>query len=270
MSKHEFSISVLLPTRGRTEALKRSVVSLFNRVTGKEKVQLMLGFDSDDTEGIANFNTDIKPWLDEKKVAYTAMVFDPMGYTRLNEYVNALAAASDADWLFFWNDDAIMETTGWNKTIASHTGEFKCLAVHTHREHPYSIFPIVPAEWFDLLGYLSPHQISDCWLSQQAYALDIWQRIDVWVTHDRFDLTGNNNDTTFQKRVMYEGNQNDPRDIHHPQWMSRRFADADKIAEYMESRGLSTQWYKDSKAGKINMYQKMHENDINKFLGGTR
>jgi hypothetical protein len=72
------------------------------------------------------------------------MTFKPMGYGRLNEYINELAKNSSADWLFFWNDDAVMETQGWDEKITEHTGEFKLLAVHTHHDHPYSIFPIVP------------------------------------------------------------------------------------------------------------------------------
>ena len=53
MSK--FKISVLLPTRGRTDALSRSVISLFNRAVDKKSIQLMLGFDDDDAEGMNHF-----------------------------------------------------------------------------------------------------------------------------------------------------------------------------------------------------------------------
>ncbi len=82
--------------------------------------------------------------------------------------MNELALNSDASWLVFWNDDAVMETQDWDKEIIKHEGEFKLLAFHTHHDHPYSIFPIVPRKWLDLLGYLSPHQISDAWLSQMG------------------------------------------------------------------------------------------------------
>jgi hypothetical protein len=121
----KYSIAILLPTRGRTTALSRSVMSLINRAIKLDKVQLLLGFDEDDSEGIEHFQLELEPWLIEKKVNYEVEVFPPMGYTRLNEYVNALALASDADWLMFWNDDAMMDTSGWDKQIADHTGEFK-------------------------------------------------------------------------------------------------------------------------------------------------
>jgi hypothetical protein len=259
----KYNIAILLPTRGRTGALSRSVMSLINRAIKLDKVQLLLGFDDDDTEGIEHFQNELEPWLIEKKVNYEAQVFPPMGYARLNEYVNSLALASDADWLMFWNDDAMMDTSGWDKQIADHTGEFKCLSVHTHNDHPYSIFPIVPREWLDCLGYLSPHQISDAWLSQQSYLLDNFKRIPVWVTHDRHDLTGNNNDATFQNRIMYEGNPTDPRDFHHMRWHLRRMEDVEKLSVYMKNKDLDTTWWEGVKAGTQDPWVKLQENDIN-------
>lgn len=259
----KYSIAVLLPTRGRTDALSRSVMSLFNRAIKPSSIQLLLAFDDDDAEGIEHFQQTLEPWLIEKKVNYEAQIFERMGYARLNEYVNALALSSDADWMMFWNDDAMMDTAGWDKIIAGRTGEFKCLSVHTHMDHPYSIFPIVPRSWLDCLGYLSPHQISDAWLSQQSYLLDNFERVPVWVTHDRHDLTGNNNDTTYQQRVMYEGNPSDPRDFHHISWHLRRMQDVDKLAEYMKSQGLDTTWWENVKAGKQDPWTKLQENDVN-------
>lgn len=263
MNKSEYKISILLPTRGRTDALSRSIISLFNRAVDIPSLQLMLGFDSDDNIGMDHFNQSVKPWLDDKGVDYTALVFEPMGYHKLNEYVNSLALASDADWVFFWNDDALMETTGWDKIIASYTGQFKLLSVHTHKDHPYSIFPIVPRAWLDTLGYLSCHGLNDAWLSQQAYMLDIYERIPVWVTHDRADLTGNNKDATFADRIMLEGNPHDPRDFHHHSMGLRRIEDCRKLAEYMATQGLDLSWWNSVMSLKQDPWTKLHENDIN-------
>ena len=263
---HEFGIAVLLPTRGRSTALERSVKSLFELADDPDRIQLMLGFDDDDEEGIAAFQELLQPWLDERDINYTAMSFEPLGYTRLNEYVNTLALASDADWLFFWNDDAFVETQGWDSVIESHTGEFKLLAVHTHNDHPYSIFPIAPRAWLDHMGHLSPHQISDAWLSQQAYMLDIWKRIPVDVVHDRHDLTGNNGDATFKNRIMYEGNPSDPRDFHHPKWTAVRIDGCEKLAEYMQSHGISTEWWENVKANRQDPWTQLKANDVNRQM----
>ena len=262
----EYKVSLLLPTRGRTEALRRSILSTVNNADDVNSFQVMIGFDDDDTKTIDYFTQELQLELDELGVNYQAHVFAPMGYIRLNEYVNGLAKHSDADWLVFWNDDAVMETPGWDTVIANHTGEFKVLAFHTHNDHPYSIFPIVPKEWFKLFGYLSPHQISDAWISQQAYCLDIWKRIEVNVTHDRFDLTGNNKDEIFEKRPMLEGNPTDPRDFHNKAWHDRRIADLKKLGAYMESRGLSIEFTKAIFTGKQDPWEKLKANDVNSHM----
>jgi len=262
-TNREYSIAILLPTRGRTDALDRSVKSVIELADNRDRVQIMLGFDNDDTVGLEHFEKNLQPWLDENRINYTACGFEPLGYTRLNEYVNEMASQTNSDWLVFWNDDAIMETQGWDTVISSYTGEFKLLAFHTHHDHPYSIFPIVPREWYDITGYLCPHQVSDAWLSQQAYLLDVWQRIEVWVTHDRHDLTGNNKDETFAKREMLEGNPNDPRDFQHVTWREIRHRDVDKLASYMKSRGLDISWWRNVLKGVQDPWEKLKANDIN-------
>jgi hypothetical protein len=195
------------------------------------------------------------------------MTFEPLGYTRLNEYVNRLGLESDSDWLVFWNDDAYMETQGWDTVIASHTGEFKLLAFHTHRDHPYSIFPILPRKWYELTGYISPHPSQDAWLSQQAYMLDIWERIPVDVTHDRFDLTGNNQDSTFQERQILEGNPSDPRDFHSTENMNLRHQDSFKLAAYLKNvLGQDMTFFENVFTGKQDPWEKLAKNDVNQQM----
>lgn len=266
MSTPEYDIAILLPTRGRDGMLERSVKSLIDLADIPIRIQIMFGFDKDDEVGTQYFVNELQPWLDENRVNYTAMTFNPLGYIRLNEYVNELARKSDARWLVFWNDDAVMETQGWDTKIMDWDGQFKLLAFHTHNDHPYSIFPIVPRAWLDLLGYLSPHQISDAWLSQQAYMLDIWQRIEVDVLHDRHDLTGNNNDATFQHRPMLEGNPKDPNDFHSTKQMDRRHRDAWKIAGYLDSQGHDMSFIKNVFAGTQDPWEKLAKNDVNKQM----
>jgi len=264
---HEFDIAILLPTRGRAEMLERSVQSLITLAQDSDRVQIMFGFDNDDNIGLTHFKESIQPWLDDHDVAYTAMMFEPMGYIRLNEYVNILAKNSDAKWLVFWNDDAVMQSQDWDEEIMKWDGQFKCLAFDTHNQHPYSIFPIVPRAWLDQLGHLSPHQISDGWLSQTAYILDIMQRTDIKVLHDRHDLTGNNNDSTFLNRPMLEGNPSDPRDFHSFYQNKLRETECAKLAEYLEKdRGMDMTFYKNVVAGTQDPWEKLKINDVNRQM----
>jgi hypothetical protein len=265
-TQHRYNIAVLLPTRGRTTALSRSVISLVNRAHQLNSIQFLFGFDDDDTVGLEHWRTELEPWLRSKGAHYRALSFEPIGYIRLNEYVTELAKSSDAGWLMFWNDDAIMESLHWDQEILRHHDEFRVLAVHTHREHPYSIFPIVPRAWLNLFGYMSPHQLSDAWISQVAYMIDIWKRIEVWVTHDRYDLTGNNHDDTFLNRPQLENRPDDPEDFHSNKWHARRINDAEKLAAFLREQGQDMTWWDNVKANRQDPWEKLTANDVNRQM----
>jgi hypothetical protein len=264
---HKYKLAILLPTRGRSEALGKSVRSLIDLADDYTQIQIMFAFDKDDAAGRGYFNEELKPYLDNIKASYTAMLFDPLGYIRLHVYNNKLAQYTDSDWLVIWNDDAIMQTQGWDTEILKYNGDFKLLAFHTHNDHPYSIFPIVPRKWYELLGYISPHPTQDGWLSQQAYMLDIWQRIPVDVLHDRHDLTGNNNDTTFQTRAMLEGKPDDPLDFHSVQQMDLRHRDCAKLATYLRNDlGKDISFFENVFAHKQDPWEKLIQNDVNRQM----
>jgi hypothetical protein len=266
MTQAVYDIAVLLATRGRTEMLGRSVRSLIELAAKPERIQLMFAFDNDDATGFDYFVQELQPWLDARDVNYTALKFQRMGYVNLHKYNNAMAKQTNSDWLVIWNDDAVMETQDWDRVIMSYQGEFKLLSFKTHRMHPYSIFPIVPRKWYDLLGYISPHPTQDGWVSQQAYMLDIYQRIEVDVLHDRFDLTGNNGDDIFANRPMLEGKPEDPRDFHSRQMIDLRHRDAARLATYMRTQGISTEFFENIFKGTQDPWEKLAKNDINRQM----
>jgi hypothetical protein len=238
---NEYSIAVLLPTRSRTDALTTSVTSIVDLAKDTSKIQLIFGFDDDDQIGLDHFQTVIQPYLDKHDVSYEAQAFKSMGYAGLNQYYNHLAKSCSADWLFVWNDDAVMETQHWDSVIEQYTGQFKLLKVHTHNDHPYSIFPIMPQAWYDLMTHLSRHQMIDAELSQLAFLLDIMQVIEVDVTHNQVELTNDPTDP-LKPKIRFEGNPLNPHDFHNPQVSARRYQDCDIIANHMRSIGLDTSW----------------------------
>jgi hypothetical protein len=182
--------------------------------------------------------------------AALALTTAAQGYSKINRYYNMLASKASADWLFVWNDDALMETTGCDNIVAKHDGEFKLLKIHVHREHPYSIFPILPKEWYDLFGFMSRHQMTDTELSQIAYMLDLMEIVEIYATHDRHDLTGSNSDATYKNRVMLEGNPNNPADFHNHAFNNGRLVDAEKISLYLSSKGVDVNFWTNVKLGK--------------------
>lgn len=265
MKKRQYNIAVMLPTHKRTDALSRSIFSLINLASDLTRIQFILGVDNNDPIGQEHFINAIQPEFDRLDINYEVLEFEPLGYTGLNVYYNTLATRADADWLMVWCDDAIMSTQGWDDRISECTGEFKLLKVHTHNEHPYSIFPILPAEWVELRGCYSKHQLIDSENSHIAYYLDVMKIIEVAVTHDRADLTGNNKDETSsaKSKIVLEGNPNDPRDFHHNTFQTIRLESADQLSQYMKTKNLDTTWWENCKAGKQDPWVKMRENDPN-------
>lgn len=255
-------ISILLATRGRTDMLRTSLLSLADKAHDTGNLEILLAFDNDDTATYKWVEQNVLPELDQRGVEYSCMSFERMGYIRLNEYYNALSAEAKGNWLFFWGDDAIMETQDWDLAILSET-RFRVLRAPAHNSHPIAIFPIVPRKWYEIFGYFSPHQLNDNWVSQVAYMSDILENIPVQITHDRFDLTGNNNDENYKNRPMLEGDPRDPRDFHHPSWNVRRVRDCEIISNYRKSQGEDTTWWENVKIGKQDPWVKLKANDIN-------
>lgn len=251
------AVSVLLPTRGRKEALKTSLMSLIDLADNKSDIEILIGMDNDDRETIQWAQDNIYPEIMDIGMRVARIEFERLGYLRLNQYVNTLASHAKGRWLMFWNDDAVMQTQGWDQRITDHDGHFRCLRVKTHNLHPYAIFPIVPHDWYNLFGHLCPHQISDAWISQIAYKLNIMNTIEVDVLHDRHDLTGNNGDEIYHNRPMLEGNPKDPRDFHHPNWHDTRWKEAARIAWFLEQRGEDMSWFRDVINGRQDPWSRM-------------
>ena len=198
------------------------------------------------------------PYFNTHKVEARASVFKPLGYENLHIYVNTLAGAATGEWLFFWNDDCLMVSEGWDDVIRQYDGEFKLLGPKdNHEGHPYAILPIVPKDWFILMGHLSQNPQNDAWLSHIAYMLDIFERVDFEFIHDRADITGNNDDETFQNRKYMEGNPNDPKDFGHADMQGARVSSAAKIAWYLDKIGKHSDWWDKVVEGTQDPFEKM-------------
>jgi hypothetical protein len=94
--------------------------------------------------------------------------------------------------------------------------------------------------------------------------LDIVETIPVHIHHDRFDLTGQNNDRTFQERKMLENlGSHDTRDFNHANWREIRINEAIKLAEHIErSENRLLTHFRQGLEEKINMWEKMLALDV--------
>ena len=231
------TISILLPTRKRVSQLKKSMDSLLSNAKNPDKIQPLFGVDDDDTETLEFLKTT-------NYQNQSVLKFKRLGYQNLHIYNNSLCAYAQGTWVMFFNDDAIMNTKHWDEIIEAEKN-FNVLRVKEQTGHPYSIFPIFPWDWFRLLDHISLHGQNDAWISEIAYMLDIMKDVDIEVTHDRADITGNNNDSVFKERVYKEGHPDQEGDLHHVKMWNARTADASKLAWYLEKIGqISLHWKK--------------------------
>lgn len=182
-------ISVLLPSRGRPQSLERSCKSLLSRASDAARIEVWVGYDDDDPEtGVA-----------ARDLGYHAVSFSRHGYHQLHLYVNELAKLSSGQWLFLWNDDALIETDNWDLFL----DRFNSLApavlspASTGVGHSMCCFPIVSRALYDRLGHLSLSPHIDSWLQDLGNQARILHNINVDILHDRFDFTGGHDDATW-------------------------------------------------------------------------
>jgi hypothetical protein len=265
------AISILMATRGRPELAFKSLKSMIDLAHNVDEIEFCVAIDNDDIKSMDYFKETVVPWFEEKDHNILVMTFDRLGYANLPKYMETLALNSKGAWFIVWNDDALMESQDWDKEIVSYTGQFKLLAFKdNHNKHPYSIFPIVPRDWVVLFGTISPQQAIDAWVSQVAYVVDCFQRIEATVTHDRHDLTGNNNDTTYAEREFLEGDPTNPKDAFHPDMITLKQQYVEKVVWFLKCIGQDTGRWAKVLRKEVEPFALMHANDPNKHLGTFR
>ena len=265
------AISILMATRGRPELAFKSLKSMIDLAHNVDQIEFCVAIDNDDIKSMDYFKETVVPWFEEKDHNILVMTFDRLGYANLPKYMETLALQSRGAWFIVWNDDALMESQDWDKEIVSYTGQFKLLAFKdNHNEHPYSIFPIVPREWVVLFGTISPQQAIDAWVSQIAYIVDCFQRIEATVTHDRHDLTGNNDDATYAEREFLEGDPENPKDAFHPDMVALKQQYVEKVVWFLKCIGQDTGRWDKVLRNEVDAMALLHKNDINQHLGVFR
>lgn len=219
-------ISILLPTRKRTQLVKNSLSSLLSKAKYPERIELCIAYDDDDEMSDEFFSSDEwSEFVKDHKCSVQIHETVRYGYLGLFRYVNLLAEASTGDWVMFWNDDAVMETDDWDTRIDDNKDYFGCLRMPcTTMNHPFALFPIIPKKWCDLFGTVSLVNHSDWWIYNVCKPVNRIKDIDVFVAHNRADVNGENNDEVFNEN-SYALDGRDPSnldDYSHPQRIKDR------------------------------------------------
>ena len=108
-------ISILLPTRKRTEAVIKSVGSLLSTAKDPSQIEILVAYDDDDDESKEFFSTTWHPFVEQCSTTTKVFESERHGYLRLYKYVNMLGTQASGDWIMFWNDDALMLTDNWDE-----------------------------------------------------------------------------------------------------------------------------------------------------------
>lgn len=253
------SISVLLPTRGRTNALKKSIVSLLDNIEDTSNVEIILGLDKDDFSTIRWIERVLAKTLQDANIDARTVMFEPQGYENLHFYINEMAAHSKGNWLFVWNDDCIMKTKNWDGEIIKYNNQFKLLAPKdNHKGHPYAMFPIIPRDWYMLIESISQHNQINAWVSHIAYMLNIFERINIEVLHDRADITGNNDDEIFKNSEKVRNDRKNLENFYNQPSQHLRGNIANKIAWFCKKINQGDpSWWSKIKSGEQDPFEKM-------------
>ena len=212
-------ISILLPTRKRTQTLVTSLGSLLANAADTSNIELLIAYDEDDQESKEFFANVWAGYLDQCQASSKIFETERFGYLRLYKYVNFLAEQATGDWIMFWNDDAVMLTENWDEQIIKEKDFWGLLRMPcVNMNHPFALFPIIPRDWVDFFGKVSPVNHSDWWIYHVTTAAGRMKNIEVQVYHDRADVTGKNNDETYREQ-SYAADGKDPsnpEDYAHP------------------------------------------------------
>lgn len=173
-------ISVLLPTRQRPQMFETSVRSLMG--AAHRNFQLLVAVDPDDVDTYA---PELPKWVAPERY----------GYSNLNIYYNALAERATGDWLLLWNDDAIMDTLGWDQILMDLPPTTLIADLQSQHSPHLCCFPAVRKAAVRAVGGFSPHTPHcDTYWQDIGHATGSIQSVPIHVDHRRFDLSGTNND----------------------------------------------------------------------------
>jgi hypothetical protein len=180
-----------LPSRGNPELLARCVDSLLAKADNPNNIEILLKLDEDDLPNVecayrmaSFFRTPI------------GIVVTPQGngYYDIHRFLNNLAVAARGDWLFVFNDDAVITTQGWDTVLADCAapmcwhgcpGDVMMLSCDMVGKPNANDFFLLRRKTFQLLGHVCRSPGGDVWLSRLMGMIATHARIPIEVEHNR-------------------------------------------------------------------------------------
>lgn len=238
-------ISILTPSRNRAENLSRMVQSAVHTSSGYNKLQFLNYIDDDDPS--INFYKS-----EQNKLNFSNYVdfFNTISvHQSVSKSWNVLASealARDCDILIMGNDDQVFQTQNWDSILVDEINKFDhslyCMWFDDKINARYHCaFPIVPKEWFEILGYFTPgifhFGYNDAWIFDVAKRAGITKFIPtVTVEHMHFTVNKAEYDETYSfNRTQSRGNLYGKDKKIYDDTVNQRIADSEQL-----KRKLST------------------------------
>lgn len=225
-------ISVMLPTYGRPSHCIESIKSLIDNCSTIDNFDIVIAYDLEDKH---SYQLIVDAVSD--RVSLRGIEFEKRyGYSELYQYYNAIAlSCSYAEWLFLWNDDAVMKTDGWDEKILLYSGQFLLLApvpekAKRNKHSTATLFPIFPYKWVEITGRVSAHTANDTWVEKIAAEIGIFRRIDIDIFHYRLQ------DKTTEQKESIKGPMFDV-SFKSKGMIAERRIDSDKLLSYLTEIG---------------------------------
>lgn len=180
-------VSVLIPTRGRSQLLCEAIDSIYSLTSNKQNVEFLLKIDNDDEETIEtaqrlSFILPLQAWVTDRGA----------GYADMHLWVNELCARARGDWLFLFNDDARMRTPNWDKMLenvsipasyGSKVHDVYMFIVNVIGKKDATEFGFLRRKVYEILGHysLSPH--NDTWICTVMGLIRCLFRLPIDIEH---------------------------------------------------------------------------------------
>ena len=182
-------LSFLLPTRGRLNMLKESIQSLYDLAEDKSRIEVLIAMDNDDTTF-----ADTQQYINEhpNRENIKIFVYERYGYKNLHMYINELCLHASGKYLVLWNDDARITSPTYDALFESYIASQDRLYVYQLKNNHFpNIFPIIPKEWFEIMGHFSLNAHNDSWIEEIALALGVNKQCGICAWHLRGVDSGN-------------------------------------------------------------------------------
>lgn len=224
-------ISILLPSRGRPENIKRMTTSALETADDPDDIEFIIRLDDDDPT---------LPQIIDNPPPHTALITGSR--IVLSEYWNECYDGADGDILMHAGDDIIFRTDGWDTKVKEVFDYYEDKIVFVYgndgsgvHDGKFGTHGFIHRRWAEAVGYFVPPYFSsdfnDTWLNDVAKMIGRHKHIDILTEHMHPDLGKGPLDQTHKDRIKRHNEDNVG--LIYKEKYEERLRDADKLREKM-------------------------------------